>query len=234
MYLYPQSFHRSLPPSLSPYPGLLDQQTNPVFPSQHLSPFDKMPMAVVGIGGHTELEQALFRRRLEYNLTPGVGGMLRNPRTVLMALFASLGGAVYGYNQGMFGQVLSMHSFQVASGVKGVTDPVKASMLTAILELGAWVGVLANGFMADSLGRKMCVQVAAFFFILGAIVQACTTGGNPDFVYAGRFIVGLSIGSLSMIVPLYNAELAPPEIRGALVGLQQLAITFGIMVSYCE
>ena len=35
-----------------------------------------------------------------------------------------------------------------------------------------------------------------------------------------------------MIVPLYNSECAPPEVRGALVGLQQLAITFGIMISY--
>lgn len=39
----------------------------------------------------------------------------------------------------------------------------------------------------------------------------------------------MGVGSLSMIVPMYNAEVAPPEIRGGLVGLQQLAITFGIM-----
>lgn len=51
-------------------------------------------------------------------------------------------------------------------------------------------------------------------------------------VLAGRFITGIGVGSLSMIVPLYNCEVAPPEVRGALVGLQQLAITFGIMISY--
>lgn len=45
-------------------------------------------------------------------------------------------------------------------------------------------------------------------------------------------MTGLGVGSLSMIVPLYNAELAPPEVRGALVAVQQLAITFGIMVSF--
>jgi len=42
----------------------------------------------------------------------------------------------------------------------------------------------------------------------------------------------MGVGSLSMAVPLYNAELAPPEVRGSLVALQQLAITFGIMVSF--
>ena len=40
----------------------------------------------------------------------------------------------------------------------------------------------------------------------------------------------MGIGSLSMIVPMYNAEIAPPEVRGALVGLQQLSITLGIMI----
>lgn len=67
-------------------------------------------------------------------------------------------------------------------------------------------------------------------FCVGVIVQACTV--NKDYVFAGRFVTGLGVGSLSMVVPLYNAELAPPEIRGSLVAVQQLAITFGIMVSF--
>ena len=45
-------------------------------------------------------------------------------------------------------------------------------------------------------------------------------------------MTGLGVGSLSMVVPLYNAEIAPPEVRGSLVALQQLAITFGIMVAF--
>jgi MFS family permease len=65
---------------------------------------------------------------------------------------------------------------------------------------------------------------------VGVIVQACTV--NKDYVLAGRFVTGLGVGSLSMVVPLYNAELSPPEIRGSLVAVQQLAITFGIMISF--
>ena len=42
----------------------------------------------------------------------------------------------------------------------------------------------------------------------------------------------MGVGSLSMIVPMYNAEIAPPEVRGALVGLQQMSITLGIMISF--
>jgi MFS family permease len=44
--------------------------------------------------------------------------------------------------------------------------------------------------------------------------------------------IGMGVGSLSMIVPMYNAEIAPPEVRGALVGLQQMSITLGIMISF--
>lgn len=69
-------------------------------------------------------------------------------------------------------------------------------------------------------------------FCIGVIVQASTHGGSYHYILGGRFITGLGVGSLSMVVPLYNAELSPPEIRGSLVALQQLAITFGIMISY--
>lgn len=42
----------------------------------------------------------------------------------------------------------------------------------------------------------------------------------------------MGVGSLSMIVPMYVAECAPPELRGLLIGMQQFAIEFGIMVSF--
>ena len=78
-------------------------------------------------------------------------------------------------------------------------------MLTSILELGAWVGTLLNGYLADALGRRVTVVVAVVIFCVGVIMQACTM--SPDYVYAGRFVTGLGVGNLSMIVPLYNAEL---------------------------
>lgn len=73
-------------------------------------------------------------------------------------------------------------------------------------------------------------MIACVVFTVGVIVQACTV--NKDYVLGGRFVTGLGVGSLSMVVPLYNAELSPPEIRGSLVAVQQLAITFGIMISF--
>ncbi|KAJ5835254.1 Major facilitator superfamily domain general substrate transporter [Penicillium robsamsonii] len=175
-------------------------------------------------------ESAVSAKRAELSGKNGFKGLLSNKKTTCIGLFASLGGLVYGYNQGMFAQVLTMPAFQAATQDYAKETGIKQGMLTSILELGAWVGTLANGYLADALGRRLTVLVAVVVFCVGVIVQACTE--SPDYVFGGRFVTGLGVGSLSMVVPLYNAELAPPEIRGSLVAVQQLAITFGIMVSF--
>ncbi|KAI0777078.1 general substrate transporter [Irpex lacteus] len=111
-----------------------------------------------------------------------------------------------------------------------VNDSGTKGWLVSILELGAWVGVLITGYLADKLSRKYTIVLAVCIFCIGVIVQ--TAAFHPSSIYGGRFVTGLGVGSLSMAVPLYNAELAPPEVRGSLVALQQLAITFGIMISF--
>jgi sugar porter (SP) family MFS transporter len=111
-----------------------------------------------------------------------------------------------------------------------VSNPDKKGYLVSVLELGAWFGVLVTGYLADRLSRKYTIVVAVIVFSVGVIVQTAAKA-SPS-IYGGRFVTGLGVGSLSGIVPIYNAELAPPEVRGSLVALQQLAITFGIMVSF--
>lgn len=111
-----------------------------------------------------------------------------------------------------------------------VNNPGTKGWLVAILELGAWFGVLMTGYFADKLSRKYTIVLAVVVFIIGVIVQ--TAAKDPSYIYGGRFVTGMGVGSLSMAVPLYNAEIAPPEVRGSLVALQQLAITFGIMISF--
>lgn len=133
-------------------------------------------------------------------------------------------------NQGMFGQILSMTSFSNTVHPESITNPTIRGFLTAILELGAWFGVLANGIIADVFGRKKSTVGGVLIFLVGVIIQACAK--NASYIMGGRFVTGIGVGILSMIVPLYNAELSPPELRGSLVSLQQLAICFGIMLSY--
>jgi len=156
-------------------------------------------------------------------------GLVQNSRVFLIAVFASLGGLLYGYNQGVFSSVLGMYSFKTRMA-SAVNDPGTKGWLVAILELGAWFGVLCTGQLADRLGRKRTILLAVVVFVIGVIVQ--TAAFKPSSIFGGRFITGLGVGSLSMAVPLYNAELAPPEVRGSLVAMQQMSIVTGIMISF--
>ncbi|CAK9784474.1 unnamed protein product [Cutaneotrichosporon oleaginosum] len=164
----------------------------------------------------------------------GFKGLIHNPKSLGLALFASLGGVLYGYNQGVFGQVQVMSSFKARYWwILGddVTNKTLKGFVTAILELGAFVGSLMAGPLADMFSRKYSISGWCIVFMLGTALQV---GANSQIacIYAGRWFAGMAVGALSMLVPMFNAELAPPGIRGSLVALQQLAITFGIMVSY--
>ena len=61
-------------------------------------------------------------------------------------------------------------------------------------------------------------------FIIGVIVQATAISAGHNAILGGRFIVGMGVGSLSMIVPIYVAECAPPEVRGLLITMQVSAL----------
>lgn len=182
-------------------------------------------MPAAALGGTS----ALASRRAALQGQSGWNGLIHNRRIFFVAVFASLGGLLYGYNQGVFSSVLAMNNFQRQMG-KTATDSSTKGWLVAILELGAWFGVLLTGPTTDRISRKYTIVVAVIIFCIGVIVQ--TAAFHPSSIYGGRFITGIGVGSLSMAVPLYNAELAPAEVRGSLVALQQLAITFGIMISF--
>jgi sugar porter (SP) family MFS transporter len=195
-------------------------------------------MAPLG-GAVGEFEAAALARRKALSGASGPMALIKNARVFGIACFACLGGLLYGYNQGVFSGVLTMNAFKHHMGdyIKDQETlewvESKQGWLVAILELGAWFGTMYSGFLAEILSRKYAILVNVAIFIVGVIVQATAiTGNGHNAILGGRFVTGMGVGSLSMIVPMYNAEIAPPEVRGALVGLQQLSITLGIMVSF--
>ncbi|KAJ4374310.1 hypothetical protein N0V83_003051 [Neocucurbitaria cava] len=191
------------------------------------------------IGGSSEFEAAALARRKALSGASGPMALVKNIRVFGIACFACLGGLLYGYNQGVFSGVLTMTSFKEHMG-DYIQDSEtlewnssKQGWLVAILELGAWFGTMYSGFLAEILSRKYAILVNVGIFIIGVIIQCTAVSGvGHNAILGGRFVTGMGVGSLSMIVPMYNAEIAPPEVRGALVGLQQLSITLGIMISF--
>ena len=69
-----------------------------------------------------------------------------------------------------------------------IDNPTQKGWLTSILELGAWVGTLLSGFVAEVASRKYGILIASSVFLLGIIIQACSMVGDHREILAGRFI----------------------------------------------
>ncbi|OGM46349.1 MFS monosaccharide transporter [Aspergillus bombycis] len=162
---------------------------------------------------------------------PGGGFALiyQNPYLLGVASFSTLGGLLFGYDQGVVSGVITMESFG-ARFPRIYTDSGFKGWFVSTLLLAAWFGSLINGPIADRLGRKLSMNVAVVIFVIGSAIQCGAV--NIPMLFVGRAIAGLAVGQLTMIVPLYISEVSIPEIRGGLVVLQQLSITIGILISY--
>lgn len=144
---------------------------------------------------------------------------------VLTSGITALGGLLFGYDTGVVsGALLFLRSSY------GGLDSFQEELVTSLLLVGAVIGALVAGRVADAIGRRPAILVTAVIFVVGVLLAAFA----PAFpvLLVARLVIGLAVGSASMLVPLYIGEAAPPHIRGALVSLNQLAITTGILVSY--
>ncbi len=143
---------------------------------------------------------------------------------IIAAAITAIGGMLFGYDTGVIsGAILFIRdTFSLSSTAQEI---VVSSVL-----IGAVIGASISGILADKYGRRIMVILSAVVFGAGAIFTALTP--NVYALIAGRIGVGIAIGMASFISPLYIAEVAPPAIRGALVSLNQLALTIGIVISY--
>ncbi|KAJ5019202.1 Myo-inositol transporter 1 [Colletotrichum sp. SAR 10_99] len=85
-------------------------------------------------------------------------------------------------------------------------------------------------YITDRFGRKIAIYVGCFSFTAGAILQAASF--SLAVMTVGRLVVGFGIGSAAMIIPMYIAELSPAKYRGRMIGLDNMCITGGQLVSY--
>jgi sugar porter (SP) family MFS transporter len=141
------------------------------------------------------------------------------------AAITALGGLLFGYDTGVVSGALLF----VKKDFGGLSS-FQQELVTSLLLVGAVIGALTAGRVADRIGRRPTVLITAVVFIVGVLLAAFT----PTYptLLAARIIIGLAVGSASMIVPLYIGEIVPPRLRGGLVSLNQLAITIGILGSY--
>jgi SP family galactose:H+ symporter-like MFS transporter len=142
----------------------------------------------------------------------------------MIAGVAALGGLLFGYDTGVISGAL-LFIRQVMS-----LSATMQGIVVAIALLGAALGAAAAGYLSDRIGRRRVILGAGLLFVAGAVISAAAN--DLITLLVGRLFVGLAIGVASMLAPLYLAEISPAEERGAIVSLNQLCITGGILVSY--
>src|SRR5437867_7669070 len=153
------------------------------------------------------------------------GTHLRGARFVyIAALFAALGGLLFGYDTGVISGALIFIKREF-----GLTTAAEEIVVSGVL-LGATIGAIVGGKAADLFGRRRVLLVTAAIFAIGALASAVAP--SPAILIVSRVVLGLAIGLASTTVPVYLSDVAPPPARGWVVSLFQLAVTIGIVIAY--
>lgn len=145
-------------------------------------------------------------------------------RLDLVAVVATFGGLLFGYDTGVINGALDPLKKDMGFG------PVGEGFVTGSLLIGAALGAVAGGRLIDGWGRKKTITLNAFVFLVGTF--GCVLAPGPVVLVLFRFILGIAVGAASQAVPVYLSEMAPVERRGSLGGRNELAIVIGQMISF--
>ncbi|XP_062051056.1 proton myo-inositol cotransporter [Lepus europaeus] len=163
-----------------------------------------------GAGGAAELERAA-RRQFQQGETPGF--------VYVVAAFSALGGFLFGYDTGVVSGAMLLLKRRLR------LDALWQELLVSSTVGAAAVAALAGGALNGACGRRAAILLASALFAAGSAVLAAAA--SKETLLAGRLIVGFGIGIASMTVPVYIAEVSPPNLRGRLVTINTLFITGG-------
>jgi len=141
-----------------------------------------------------------------------------------ISMVATIGGLMFGFDVGIISGAVPFiqpyfgwNELQLGWGVSSIL-------------LGAIIGAFGTGTLTEKYGRRRLLISVALLFAISCTGMALAR--TQLFFISFRVLGGLAVGAVSVLSPMYVAEVAPPRIRGTLITIYQLAITFGILVSY--
>jgi SP family galactose:H+ symporter-like MFS transporter len=154
----------------------------------------------------------------------GKGNSEVKPFVYVAVAIAAVGGLLFGYDTGVISGAILFIKKQFS-----LSATMEEIVVSSVL-LGAVFGAALGGALTNRFGRRKLIIVAGITFTLSGL--GTTLAPTVGWLIAGRVISGIGIGLASFISPLYIAELSPSKIRGALVVVNMLATTSGIVIAY--
>src|SRR5215218_10278268 len=133
------------------------------------------------------------------NLPPDAPGP-HSSRLGLVAVIATFGGLLFGYDTGVINGALEPLQRDLD------LTPFRIGVIAAILLLGAAVGAVVGGRLSDRWGRRTNILMLAVIFFVGTM--GCVLAPNYEVLAFFRFILGLAVGGASVTVPVYLAEIS--------------------------
>ncbi|BGP20979.1 hypothetical protein JCM10213_000194 [Rhodosporidiobolus nylandii] len=159
-----------------------------------------------------------------------------NWRVYTCAIVAATAAIMIGYDSAFIGTSISLASFKREFGLATKTSKEFAAISSNIVSTyqgGCFFGSLLGYPAGQLLGRRWGLLASALVFCLGAGVMLAADGARGlGPIYGGRIVAGLGIGAASNLTPLYISEIAPPAIRGQLVGMYEIGWQIGGLVGF--
>lgn len=140
-----------------------------------------------------------------------------------ISFISALGGYLFGFDFAVISGALPFLQKQF------LLDAYWEGFATGSLALGAIIGCLVAGKVADKWGRRPGLLVAAAIFAISSLAMAFAP--SRDLFIASRFCAGIGVGMASMLSPMYIAEISPAHLRGRMVAINQLTIVIGILIT---
>lgn len=150
--------------------------------------------------------------------------MLINKYVLRSTFVGALGGLLFGFDTAVISGTTAgiTHAFGLSTNQLGIT--------VSMALCGTVVGALSAGSLGQRYGSREMLRLTAVLYLLSAI--GCAMAPTWTLLLTARFLGGLGIGGSSVLGPVYIAELAPPKLRGRLVGTFQINIVVGILLAY--
>ncbi|KAF4551287.1 High-affinity glucose transporter-like protein 2 [Elsinoe fawcettii] len=164
--------------------------------------------------------------------------MYQTGNIYLITAISIIGGGLFGFDISSISALIATQSYRCYFNQQGLDGDNQClgpradvqGGITASMAGGSWLGAIVSGFISDYFGRKTTIQIGAMIWIIGSVITAASQ--NIAMLIVGRVINGFCVGICSAQVPVYIAEISPPSKRGRLIGAQQWAITWGIMIMF--